>query len=85
MNLPCRGVEREPLRSKSKQEASIRIAVVGTIILGCSPRSRDGSIHAKIVPGTPLLRRINPRDGIAAQKSGWFDAFPQGIWIEQGN
>jgi integrase len=64
------GVELEFLRSKSSQEAPVRIAVDRHH----NPRGfaalERWIDHAKIAPGTPLFRRINPRGGIGGRLTG---------------
>jgi hypothetical protein len=64
------GLELELLRSKSSQDAPVRIAVDRHHNPRAFAALERWIDHAKIAPGTPLFRRINPRGGIGGRITG---------------
>lgn len=64
------GLELELLRSKGSQEAPVRIAVDRHHNPRAFAALERWIDHAKIAPGTPLFRRINPSGGIGGRITG---------------
>jgi hypothetical protein len=67
LRMTDHGLELELLRSKASQEAPVTIGIDrqhNPRAFAALERLMD---HAKIAPGTPLFRRINPRGGIGGR------------------